>query len=433
MDKVALRSVLHFPVMVSNDGVFTGSEQWDLHYDADGTGWQGRSIPNSIGGTELGTFFSSIGPRRMSTTKRSAGIGCGAPPPPPHLPLRRRHHRMPHLFCACRCAAATTAAADGGGLAGEGDDDDEEVFDVQLALALRAVYTRHRHDLTLTQLQKVVTELGGDLSSRRMIKMTIALIKHEESEAVRRRHADDKPTSPDFHDGAHDDFAVGIATGLGVPRDVLRVTSARAGSVIVETSAEAAAAFASSLTDPMKLLVDGCRAGPCAVSDVRVEEPAAAAAPAEAAQAPAEPAPAAPPTAAFPTEVSPTPATPADTSMTEARDDEGAGDAGKPGGAEEAEEGEAEDEETSERRAQLSSLRTVTRLKLSREMLNEQVKTCENKRERRERRMGTNGQESQRRFSTKTLINRQPLPPQQQQVCSDPVSARRASVARAAA
>ena len=119
--------------------------------------------------------------------------------------------------------------------------------------------------------------------------------------------------------------------------------------------------------------------------------------------------------------------------MTEAREDEGAGVAGEPGDEEEAEEGEAEDEETSERRAQLSSLRTVTRLKLSREMLNEQVRTCENKHERRERRMWTNGQESQRHFPTKPLINRQPLPPQQQHVCSDPVSARRASVARAAA
>ena len=40
---------------------------------------------------------------------------------------------------------------------------------------------------------------------------------------------------------------MGVATELGVPRDVVQVTGARTGSVIVETGAEEAAAFASSL------------------------------------------------------------------------------------------------------------------------------------------------------------------------------------------
>ena len=80
---------------------------------------------------------------------------------------------------------------------------------------------------------------------------------------------------------------MGVATGLGVPRDGVRVTErwrARGCSVIVETSvtvddgAEAAAAFASSLTDPAKPLVDEFHFGPCAVSGVRIEESAAAAA-----------------------------------------------------------------------------------------------------------------------------------------------------------
>ena len=226
---------LDLPAQVSDDGsvigVMTDSEQRDLHYDADGTGWQGRSIPNSsIGGSKLRTPLSSTEPRRTSTTKEGAVIGSHAAAAPP-------------LFCARHRAAA---AADGG-FSDEGDDDEEAP--PRIALALRAMYARHRHERTFMQLEKIVTELAGDLSSRRMIETTIALIKHEETEAARGRHADNKPTTPDFDDGARDGFAVGIATEHGMPRRVVRVTGARTGSTMVETGAEAAAAFASSLTD----------------------------------------------------------------------------------------------------------------------------------------------------------------------------------------
>ena len=142
-------------------------------------------------------------------------------------------------------AAAAAAAADGNFSEEEDDDDSKFPTDVQLALALRAVYAHHRHDLTLTRrtlTQKTETELGGaDLSTRRrVIKTTIALIKHEEAEAevARGSYAEDKPTAPDFDDDARD-------------------------------------------------------CGPCAISGVRIEEPAAAAVPAEVPpmEAPAEPAP----------------------------------------------------------------------------------------------------------------------------------------------
>ena len=48
MDKETPHSFLDLPVQVSDDGsvVLTGSKQWDLHHDADGTGWQqGRPTP----------------------------------------------------------------------------------------------------------------------------------------------------------------------------------------------------------------------------------------------------------------------------------------------------------------------------------------------------------------------------------------------------
>ena len=180
--------------------------------------------------------------------------------------------------------------------------------DLALILARLRRDGRHRHDLTLTRwtlMQKTETDLGGaDLSTRRrVINSTIALIKHEEAEAeaARGRHANDKLTTPGFDDGARGYFAVGVATGLGVPCDGVRATGACAGSVIVETSvtvdgdAEAAAAFASLVTEPANPL--GNEFGPCAVPGVRVDELAvmsavpeevSAEAPAE---APAEPAP----------------------------------------------------------------------------------------------------------------------------------------------
>ena len=253
MDKDAPRSVLD---QASGDGsiiVVSTSERWDLHSDADKTDWQGQSVPNSsIGGSELGAPSSSTGPQRTSTTKGGAV----------HMLL---------LFCACDDDDATGPVEAGPVeiVDEEGNDDDDEFpTDAQLVLTLRAVYARHRHDLSLTRrtlTKKTETELGGaDLSRRKhVINTTVALIKKEEAEVK---------------------------------------AGARAGSVIVETSvivdggAEAAATFASSLTDPAKPLVEEFR-GPCAVSGVRVEESAAAAAPAAAAsaEAPAEPAPPPPP------------------------------------------------------------------------------------------------------------------------------------------
>ena len=163
-------------------------------------------------------------------------------------------------------------------------------------------------------MQKTETNLGV---SERVIK-TIALIKHEEAEAraARGYHADDELITPDtvtatpstmtikyFDDGARDNFPVGVATGLSVPRSGVRITGTRSGSIILGTSAtidgdaKTTPEFASSFTDLAKSW--GLRFRPYAVSGVRVEEPAAALAPAEAApvEAPAEPAP--PPTPAM--------------------------------------------------------------------------------------------------------------------------------------
>ena len=132
---------------------------------------------------------------------------------------------------------------------------------------------------------------------------TIALIEHEgtEAEATRGRcHADDTLTIPGFNYCARDNFAMGVATGLGVSRrDGARVTGARAGSVSVDASViidggvEAAVAFTSSLIDQANPLVHEFRFEPCTVSGVRIEESAGAAAPTQTApaEAPAEPAP----------------------------------------------------------------------------------------------------------------------------------------------
>ena len=142
-------------------------------------------------------------------------IGCGAPPPPSHVLI---------------CTYDDGADDDEDGFSDEGDNDDEEFpTDVQLVLALRAVYARHSHDLTFTPwalMQKTETELGGaNLSSRRLvIRMTIALIKREEAsaETVRGRCAGDTPIIPDFEDSARDNFAAGVATVLVVPRDAVQ-------------------------------------------------------------------------------------------------------------------------------------------------------------------------------------------------------------------
>ena len=191
-----------------------------------------------------------------------------------------------HEEAEVEAEATRGSLADKDSFAEEGVDDDEEFsVDHQLALALRAVYARHRHDLTITEVAE----------AERVIKTTIALIKHEEAEAVAARGR-----RAEFDNSARDKIAVGVATaGLGVPRDSVRATATRAGSVIVEASvtvdggSDSAAAFESSPSDPVKPLADESRFGPCAVSGVRIEKPAAAAAPTEAApmESPSESAP----------------------------------------------------------------------------------------------------------------------------------------------
>ena len=278
---------------MSDDGsvifVSTDSEQWDMSYGVDETGWQGRSIPNSsIGGSKLRTPSSSTGTCRAS----KGGI----------------HHRLRRAAAAAAARVVSCVRRQD-----EGDNDDKEfptvgtisiVRPATAARALRArrVYVRHRHNLTfmrLTLMQKPETELGGaDHSTRRrVIKTTIVLIEYEEAEAeaeaVRSRHADDKPTTPDFDAGARDHFAMGVATELGMLCDDVRETGARTHSVIVETSvtvdggAEASAAFTSSLTDPAKLLEFLFE--PCATSGVHIKELAAEEAPEPAAPEPALP------------------------------------------------------------------------------------------------------------------------------------------------
>ena len=153
-----------------------------------------------------------------------------------------------HEEAEVEAEAARGSLADKDSFADEGVGDDEEfTTDPQLALALRAVYARHHHDLhTLTRqtlAQETETELGGaDLSTRRrVIKATIALIKlaTAKAEAARGRYAGDKPTTPGIDDGARGDFAVDVATGRGVPRDGVQPTGgARTGSVIVEMSVD---------------------------------------------------------------------------------------------------------------------------------------------------------------------------------------------------
>ena len=106
--------------------------------------------------------------------------GGKAPPPPPHV-----------LWCVWH----DSSDVGDDDCAEDGDDDaaareNEAAFDDdKLARVLRAVYARHRHDPTLTR--RTLTELteaelgGADLSNRRLtVKLTIALIKHEEAEAA---------------------------------------------------------------------------------------------------------------------------------------------------------------------------------------------------------------------------------------------------------
>ena len=90
---------------VSDDGGVVAldvTDQWDLIYDSDEAGWQGRSLPewdiiydsdeagwqgrsnrdSSIGGSELGEPLSSTRASRTTTTNGGAVIGCEAPPRP---------------------------------------------------------------------------------------------------------------------------------------------------------------------------------------------------------------------------------------------------------------------------------------------------------------------------------------------------------------
>ena len=90
--------------------------------------------------------------------------------------------------------------------------------------------------------------------------------------------------SVDQFDGrVREEYTAGVAAGLGVPHDSVRVTGVRTGSVVVETSivvdggAEAAAEIASVVAEPeaagLRSLVDEAKFGVCSVSDVKVEPP----------------------------------------------------------------------------------------------------------------------------------------------------------------
>ena len=194
-------------------------EQWDLHDGADGTGWQGASIPNSVGGSEPGKCSSSTGPRRTSTTKWGAVISCDAPLPPPHV-----------LPCARRRAAATTADNDEDGFADKGDDDDDEGFPTDDA--------------------------------------QLALIKHEEVEAevVRGCHADDKPRAGSVIaeasvavDGGAEVAAALAASSLTDPAkpqvDEFRLRPCAVSGVCVDEPAAAAAGAGPVGTDNSKSLL----------------------------------------------------------------------------------------------------------------------------------------------------------------------------------
>ena len=123
----------------------------------------------------------------------------------------------PHLlFCARRDVAAAAAAAAAatelteGGFADEGGDDNEEVS-TDAQLATRATYARHRHDLSLTW-RRLIKKAGTDLGdAERVVKTSIALIKLEkaETEAMRSRHADNKPIAPGV---AHAGMSTATAT-----------------------------------------------------------------------------------------------------------------------------------------------------------------------------------------------------------------------------
>ena len=202
----------------------------------------------------------------------------------------------------------------------------------------------------------------------------------------------------DIVEGGDGFVNIGIEIDVGGDEYEAETSATAETSVTVDSGAEATAAVMSSLTDPRKLLVD--EIGPCAVSGVRVEEPAPA---------------------ASLTAASPTLATLVDALTIESFEDQGSGEADEPGGEEEAKEGEAEDEESSARRAQLGALRAATRLQLSHERLarraaqekrNEQVRTCEKKDERRERRCGRTPRR-QLRVSTRSLRPPPQLPPKQ--------------------
>ena len=247
MDKATPRFVLDLADDGSTIVVPTDSEQWDLHSDADKADWQDTSILNSssIGGSEFGAPSRSTGQHGTSKTKGGAV-------------------RMLQLLCACN----------DDGMADVGDDPFPAEYEVGLAdeeVEDKAARGRHADNKQTTHARPHVV-----LFSATLCTMSIEY----------------------FNDGAREDFVVGVATGLGVPRNSVRITGAgaRGCSVIVETTVtfdsrvQAAAAFASFLTDPAKPLVDEFKLGPCTVPGVRIEESAPAEAPAEEPVPPSAPA-----------------------------------------------------------------------------------------------------------------------------------------------
>jgi hypothetical protein len=269
MDDLCHHHGSNTPVQVSDDGSvivgLTDSEQWEIqikiHNVADGTGWQDRSIPNSIGGSELGASLDSTGPPHAPTTKGGAVIGCGAP--------------LPHVqFDAWAFAKDNDKAA----FTDQGDEGNKD----------KALY------VAAASPPPPGAKRSRRASQRRSLRpCTLARSAAAYAAAT-------APLPPPPPPAATPERSTSPQPAACVPRNGVRAACARAGPAIVDTrvtvdgGAEAAAAFAPSLTDPAKPLVDEFSFGACTESGVRIEESTVAAAPVK--TLPAEP-PLAPPPA----------------------------------------------------------------------------------------------------------------------------------------
>ena len=254
MDDLCHHHRSNTPVQVSDDGSvivgLTDSEKWEIpinfHNVADGTGWQDRSTPNSIGGSEVGASLDSTGPPHAPTTKEGAVIGYGAP--------------LPHVqFDAWAFAKDNDKAA----FTDQGDEGNKD----------KALY------VAAASPPPPGAERSPRASQRRSLRpCTLARSAAAYAATTAPLPPPPPPAATPERSTSHQPIAC-------VPRNDVRATCTRAGSAIVDTrvtvdgGAEAAAAFASSLTDPAKPLVDEFSFGACTESGVRIEESTVATAP----------------------------------------------------------------------------------------------------------------------------------------------------------